>query len=340
MPKRLYARWMERWETDLANRDTNRVERPFEWGFDWLGFVSQNGHPAAEFAAWADEAVADSEAFFRHSPPGRPSLAGRTLSFSSALHTPFEANNTVYAEYFPAAKASGRAVLVIPQWNSDERSHLGLCGLLNRFGISALRLSPAYHHRRKPPELARADYHVSANLGRTVHATRQSVLDARASLDWLESRGYKRLGILGTSLGSCLALLTAAHDGRLKAAAFNHVSMNFGDVVWTGMSCRHIRSALEGRVSQEELNRCWRVISPAAYLEKLAVRKALRSLLVWAPHDTTFRPEYSRQVLEAFERLGMRHRVVALPCGHYTTAKFPFNWWDGLTLARFLSREL
>lgn len=325
---------------DLADRDTNRVERPFEWGFDWLGFVSQNGRPGAEFAAWTNERVVDSEAFFRHSPPEDARLEGRTLSFLSGLRTQHETNNTVYAEYFPAPKADGRAVLVIPQWNSDDQSHLGLCGLLNRFGLSALRLSPAYHHRRKPPELTRADYHVSANLGRTVHATRQSVLDARGCLDWLESRGYTRLGILGTSLGSCLALLTAAHDPRLRAAAFNHVSMNFGDVVWTGMSCRHIRSAMEGRLSQEELNQCWRVISPAAYLEKLAARAELKSLLVWAPYDTTFRPEYSRQVVEAFERLKMPHRVVTLPCGHYTTAKFPFNWWDGLALARFLSREL
>lgn len=331
---------MDRWETRLANRDQNRVARPFEWGFEWIDLAARNGNPAAEFGEWADLAVASSAKFFAHKPPEGARLEGSTLTFRSQVVTPHEENNTVHAEYLPAADAGGRAVLVIPQWNSDEGSHLGLCRLLNRFGLSALRLSPAYHHRRKPPETARADYHVSANLGRTVQATRQSVLDARAALDWLASRGYRRLGILGTSLGSCLALLVAAHDRRLKAAAFNHVSMNFGDVVWTGMSCRHIRGSLEGRLTLEELNRCWRVISPSAYLERLAERRELSSLLVWAPYDTTFRPEYSRQVLEAFRRLGIRHRAVTLPCGHYTTAKFPFNLWDGWELARFLSREL
>ena len=28
----LYARWMDRWERDLATRDTNRVVRPFDFG--------------------------------------------------------------------------------------------------------------------------------------------------------------------------------------------------------------------------------------------------------------------------------------------------------------------
>src|ERR1035437_5842018 len=31
-----YGRWMTAWETDLTTRDTNRIVRPLEWGFDWL----------------------------------------------------------------------------------------------------------------------------------------------------------------------------------------------------------------------------------------------------------------------------------------------------------------
>ena len=32
----LYAKWMIAWETALTTRDENRVERPLEWGFEWL----------------------------------------------------------------------------------------------------------------------------------------------------------------------------------------------------------------------------------------------------------------------------------------------------------------
>src|ERR1700727_2734676 len=36
MLRNLYARWMFAWETALTTRDTNRIVRPVEWGFDWL----------------------------------------------------------------------------------------------------------------------------------------------------------------------------------------------------------------------------------------------------------------------------------------------------------------
>src|ERR1035441_2937548 len=36
-----YGRWMTRWETDLTTRDTNRIVRPLEWGFDWLADFSE-----------------------------------------------------------------------------------------------------------------------------------------------------------------------------------------------------------------------------------------------------------------------------------------------------------
>ena len=201
MLSRWYTNWIDSWENELANRDTNRVVRPFEWGLDWLGLdnlgsAKGNGDkpdwdPARVMQVFAERAVARSEKFYSYAVPKDFRLAGgtqqagaQTLSFTSAIHSPYPENNSARAEYFPAAQADGRAVVVIPQWNSDEGAHIGLCKLLNKAGISALRLSLAYHHQRMPPELKRADYHVSANLGRTVHAMRQSVIDTRSCLDW------------------------------------------------------------------------------------------------------------------------------------------------------------
>src|SRR5436853_643486 len=106
-----------------------------------------------------------------------------------------------------------------------------------QFG-SALRLSLPYHDWRMPPELDRADYIVSANVARTVQICRQAVLDARRAIAWLASQGYDRIGILGTSLGSCLSLLTTAHEPLIRAQALNHISPHFADVVWRGLSPR------------------------------------------------------------------------------------------------------
>ncbi len=197
----------------------------------------------------------------------------------------------------------------------------------------------AYHGARKPTETARADYHVSSNLGRTIHAARQSVTDARACLDWLQQQGYERLGILGTSLGSCIAFIAAAHDRRISTGVFNHVSMYFSDVIWTGLSTEHIRKGLVGEVTAAQLRDYWSVISPAAYLHRLDSRD-LKSLLIWARHDSTFLPEYSQQVLDYFHQHQLRHEVFTLPCGHYTTGQFPFNLLDGMVMCRYLARNL
>ncbi len=335
----IYSRSIDRWELKLATRDTNRIVRKFEWGLDWLDRTPANGQSHERLRKFILNALSDSDRFFDYETPADFKLAGSHLTFTSAVQTRYPENNTVHAEFFPQKEGPRRAVLVLPQWNADAGGHLGLCRLLNRFGITALRMSLAYHDRRMPAELARADYHVSSNVGRTIHASRQSVIDSRACLDWLQRQGYETLGMLGTSLGSCVAFITVAHDTRISAAAFNHVSMYFSDVVWTGISTKHVRAGFEGEITQEELREYWSVVSPATYLDRLDGRD-LDSLLVWARHDSSFLPQYSKQVLAEFARRKLRHKVFELPCGHYTTGKFPFNVMDGLVMCRFLDKRL
>lgn len=310
----LYARYMERWEHKLATRDTNRVVRPFDWGADWLhriGFpafpADANGNSAALVDRFVTEALADSDRFYAYEVPTDFQFRDNHLSFSSAAPSGYPENDIVHALWCPAEKDKGRALVVLPQWNSGPDGHIGLAKLLNRFGISALRMTMAYHAERKPAELQRADYHVSSNVGRTIHACRQSVIDVRACLDWLGQQGYRRVGILGTSLGSCVAFIAAAHDARAQVGIFNHVSMYFSDVVWTGLSTQNVRQGFADIVSQDDLRRYWSVISPASYLRRMKGRD-LRSLLVWARHDSTFLPVYSQQVLKSFRELNWRIR--------------------------------
>jgi len=334
-----YSRWISGWENKLATRDTNRVVRRFEWGLDWLGVPQANGNSSQMMREFVRTTLADSSRFFAYRTPRDYRLDGGELSFTSPLDTPYPENNLVRAGFFPVRRDRRRAVLVLPQWNADQQSHSGLCQLLNRFGITALRMNLAYHGPRRPAETERADYHVSSNLGRTIHASRQSVMDARACLDWLQEQGYERLGILGTSLGSCIAFIAAAHDARISTGVFNHVSMYFADVIWTGLSTAHIRQSLTGVVTQDQLREYWSVISPAAYLERVRGRN-LKSLLIWARHDSTFLPVYSQQVLDYFRSWQLPHEVFTLPCGHYTTGQFPFNILDGLVMCRYLGRNL
>jgi hypothetical protein len=259
------TRAFHNWERRLASVSTDRIARPFEWGTEWLADQPlPSGDPREALQAWGEATVGRSDDFYRVGPASDYALDGDVLTFTSAVRTPHAANNVVKARYFPdvSPKGRARAVLVLPQWNSDAEGHVGLCRLLNKFGISALRLSLPYHDDRMPPELRRADYIVSSNVGRTAQVCRQAVKDARQAIAWLHAQGYESIGILGTSLGSCLSMLTTAHEPLVRAAALNHISPYFADVVWDGLSTRHVRETLEGNVTLDELRRMWLPISP------------------------------------------------------------------------------
>jgi len=224
---------------------------------------------------------------------------------------------------------------LLPHWNSDGIAYTGLCRVLNLLGIAVLRLSLPYHDIRMPADTRRADYAVSANIGRTLDACRQAVIDVRCCLDWLELQGYSRLGILGTSLGSCYAFLATAHDSRIRVAAFNHAATYVADVVWHGQSTRHIRRGLEPHIDLERLRALWSGISPISYFQQFA-RWRKKSLIIYAKYDLTFLPEFSRHAVEEFQRYALDHKVVVLPCGHYTTGEKPYKYMDGWQLASFL----
>jgi dienelactone hydrolase len=360
------------WERRLASVTKDRVVRPFEWGLDW---IPDHGHaadavPRDVIDRYVSRVMADTDAFFTPPPTAdytlTPAPDGDLLTFPSALTTPHESNNTVRCRYFPARARDGlrapyesadrsqadqsyvghglqavppsrAAVLVIPQWNSDAGGHVGLCKLLAWNGMSALRLSLPYHDQRMPPELHRADYIVSANVMRTLQVCRQAVLDARRAIAWLKRRGYERIGILGSSLGSCLALLTTAHEPLIEAEALNHISPYFADVVWRGLSTAHVREGLDGHIELDLLRAIWSPISPRGYLERLRNRK---TLLVYAKYDLTFPVDLSEDLVQAFEDQGIPHEVARLRCGHYSIGKAPFKFVDGYILTKFLKKAL
>ena len=341
----MLSRFFHDWERRLASVTKDRVVRPFEWGDDWIDVgwpasadVGRRVRCAWSLNRWVDDIMRDTGSFFDAPPTHDYEFDAGTgeLRFPSALTTPHSENNVVFARFFASAEKK-RAVVVLPQWNSDAGGHIGLSRLLARFGVSALRLSLPYHDVRMPAELTRADYIVSANVARTIQVCRQAVLDARRAVAWLSLQGYERIGILGTSLGSCLAMLTSAHEPRIRAQALNHVSPWFADVVWKGLSTRHVRESLDGNVTLDELRNLWRPINPWSYLDRVG---NTRSLLVYAKYDLTFPVDLSRILIEEFGRRRLPHEVAALPCGHYSTGVAPFSYMDAYVLVRFLRRRL
>jgi dienelactone hydrolase len=169
---------------------------------------------------------------------------------------------------------------------------------------------------------------------------RQAVLDTRAAVAWLAAEGYERIGIVGTSIGSCTAFLAFVHDERISAGVFNHVSAYFADVAWRGISTKHVRAGVEGSVTLEELREAWLPISPMTFTGRLKGQSARPMRFIAARHDLTFPADLSRKVIEGVRATGAPLDVAWLPCGHYTSGERPWVYLDGWKIVNFLRKNL
>lgn len=341
-----YRSWIDNWEQELCFRATDRVVREFdyglEWGKEWPGVVHpdlKNVAPDEYVIGLNQSAITHSRQFFGYRRPDDFQVHDDWLQFTSPVHTPFPENNIVRAHWFPARKTGRKAAVVLPHWNAKLPQHNSLCAGLQRLGISTLRLSLPYHDLRTPAGLTRADYAMSSNICRTIDAARQAVIDTRSCFDWLESQGFTDFGIVGTSIGSCYAFLASAHDDRIRTNVFNHCSTYVADVVWEGLSTRHIRDSLNGTIDLDTLRKLWLCISPPSYWDLFSARKT-RSKFIYTRYDTTFPLHLSRQVIEGARKFNWDHKSSLLPCGHYTMGEFPFKYITGYEICAFLKRNL
>jgi hypothetical protein len=331
----MLRRFIENRERAHHARDNNRRALPFEWGLEHVGLAPESDAESA-LRQYADRALADSDAFYAYQPTTQYEFDGHLLKFPSYVQTPYESNNTVYGRFFAAKKDLG--VVVLPQWNCKWEGQVGLCRMLQHAGIAALRLSMPYHHQRKPAEIERSEYLVSPNLGRTLTASRQAVVDARRAADWLLDRGHRKVAVIGTSVGSCIAFLTFVHDARFSSGVFIHASSYYADVVWNGLSTAHVRKALEPAIDLTRLRRLWEPISPFPFIGKLkGDRRPM--LMLSGRYDLTFPAELTQQGYDEFERYSIPIRKEWLSCGHYTMGKFPFQAIAGLKIRSFLIQQ-
>jgi dienelactone hydrolase len=325
-------------------RDNNRIVRPFEWGASFIADHVNGTDPRQIFRQHSHTTMQRSEDFYALPDLFDVCLDGEYLTWTSAIQTPSPENNVARARYFPSQPKRGArprsAIVVLPQWNAQPESHVEACRIFNRLGISALRLTLPYHEERRPPELERADHLVSPNIGRTIQSMRQAVLDTRAAVSWLKSQGYERVGILGTSIGSCIAFLAFTHDPAIDVGVFNHVSGFVADVVWQGISTQHVRAGIEHHLSVDELREFWQPISPVPFIPRLLELKPRPMRFISARYDLTFPVDLSRDVIARVKELGLDLDVVWLPCGHYTMGELPWKALDAWKVATFFRKHL
>lgn len=164
-----------------------------------------------------------------------PGLVGEDVIFPS-LHEPLEPEfrrhyhrrrrriHTVYARRIAPASAARRPrLLYIHGYMQPETviEEFGLLALLARaLDMEVVQLQPPYHGRRKPRS-SRFDGELfwTADLVRSVESLRQTVLDARTLLAWMQQDAPRPVGVAGLSLGGALTAALTCLEPRFAFSA-------------------------------------------------------------------------------------------------------------------------
>ena len=336
----MLKRYMHKRERYFAYLNDNRVVHPFGWGMEFVDVNANGANPREFFREYAKDMIANSDDFFFSPEIRNYKSEDNKLTWTSAVETTSVENNTAYARFFPHKENKKSAVVILPHWNAKAGTYFDLCKVFNRVGVSALRLTLPYHEERMPPELERADYLVAPNVGRTLQSLRQSVVDTRSAVRWLKQQGYEKVGVVGTSIGSCVGFFAFAHDTAIDAGVFNHVSGYVADVVWQGLSTYHVKEGLQNDVSLDELREFWLPISPMVYMSKLAQMSPRPQRYIYTLYDLTFPVDLSRDMMRALREHGIKHDTVKIPCGHYTLGEKPWVYLDGWKIVSYLRKHL
>jgi hypothetical protein len=338
----MLKRYMHRRERHFAFLNDNRVVHPFGWGVEFIDKAANGVNPREFFRDYTKKVLANSDEFFFSPEISDYELrtANYELTWTSAIETTSPENNTARAKFFPHAENKKSAVVVLPHWNAKAGTYFDLCKVFNRVGVSALRLTLPYHEERMPPELERADYLVAPNVGRTLQSLRQSVVDTRSAVRWLKQQGYEKVGVVGTSIGSCVGFFAFAHDLTIDAGVFNHVSGYVADVVWQGLSTYHVKEGLQNDVGLDELREFWLPISPMVYMKKLSKMPPRPQRYIYTLYDLTFPVDLSRDMMRSLREHKIAHDTVKIPCGHYTLGEKPWVYLDGWKIVSYLRKHL
>jgi dienelactone hydrolase len=240
------------------------------------------------------------------------------LRFPSPVVTATPENNTVHAEYYrPRRKGPFPCVIVLDISGGDQSLSRFISTLLAERGIGGLFVQMAYYGPRRPPD-SRLRL-MSPNVFHTLEAVRQTVLDLRRATAWMEARpeiDAKRLGILGTSLGSFMSALTAEMEPKLGRVAVLLGGGGFVDAFYDnpqGAMFRKAWEALGG--TKKKLADLIAPVDPLTYAANLKDRQVL---FIAGKRDEIVPPKATVALWEA----AGRQKIVWYDCTHYGAALY------------------
>jgi len=238
------------------------------------------------------------------------------VRFPSPVTTEQKENNTVHAEYYrPKGKGPFPCVIVLDIMGGTESLSRLIASQLAQNKIGGLFVYMPYYGPRRPNGSSLRL--ISPDVKQSLDGIKQTVLDLRCATAWMESRpeiDSKRLGILGTSVGSFMGALTAEMEPKLSRVA---ILLGGGGLVEAyydhpeAKTARKLWEAIGG--TKEKLAKVIAPVDPITCAENLKDRKVL---MIAAKKDEIVPPKAA----EALWKAAGKPKIVWYDAGHYTAA--------------------
>lgn len=341
----MLSRFFRNWEIQLAaEHGDRRSSRPFRVGGDWWtdeypGIVS--GPDDLDGLTKLGMHLAENSAeFFKPSPEHIDfEMSKGVITYKSRGVTGEKQNRIARLTYRPNKVEGGPIVLGLPPWNLARWGLRQLLPIARRTGFGGASMSLPYQDERMPEGWDYAEALVSPDLGLTMRAMQQGVLDAMDAITILRQLGHRRIVVIGISMGSGITALLDMHDPRPDACICVLCANNFADCAWNGISTVHLRDEVEEHLSLEQLRQIWSPMEFGRYVDQLHAHPRLMRAMVTARFDFTFPRVNCRQFQRLYRDNKIDHTWTVLPCGHYSLSRPPFSYRFGLWIMRRL-REI
>jgi hypothetical protein len=248
-----------------------------------------------------------------------PTYKVSIVTYPSPVVTPYPANNLVKAYYYePLSPGKHPAILVFHEWlpknlKLDEL----LCERLASVDIASLLVVEPYSLDRRPvPHVPEAEM-LTPDVPRFVANIRQTILDGRRGLDWLQTRPEvdpNRMGVAGISLGAMLATLFTGVDSRAPVVLALDGGADIGDVIWLSPMTHGLRVKIQrGGYPYDQFHEMVRPIEPSTWIHGYDPKNAF---IVNGRYDIVIRPSQARREADL---LGGAP-VIWMNTGHYGLA--------------------
>lgn len=225
-------------------------------------------------------------------------------------------NNTVHAEYYrPKGSGPFPGVIVLDITGGNQNLSRTIATTLAQHQIAGLFVQMAYYGPRRPPG-SRLRL-LSTDIAHTLEAVRQTVLDLRRATAWLEARAEidpRRLGILGTSLGSLIGTLTAEMEPKLRRVAILLGGGGLVNAFYDHPRAAPYRKVWEAVGGTEQ--QVVRLLAPVDPLTCAGNLKGRQVLMIAAKRDEIIPPTAT----EALWRATGKQKIVWYDCTHYGAA--------------------